>query len=54
MTCVSDGQIILTTTQPVGSGETMTSVSDGNIILTTTQPVGSGQPERGSNTKLPD
>ena len=43
MTSVSAGQIILTPTQTVGSGETMTSVSAGHIILTPTQTVGSGE-----------
>ena len=44
MTSVSAGHIILTPTQPVGSGESMTSVSAGHIIQTPTQPVGSGRP----------
>ena len=43
MTFVSTCHILLTPTQPVGTGETMTSVSVGHILLTPTQPVGSGE-----------
>ena len=43
MTSASAGHVILTPTQPVGSGETMTSASAGHVILTPTQPVGSGE-----------